>query len=100
MRKPTRKVMSMVPNHHYLDGYNDCVEETERHSADVLRLFAKVLDAHCTAESLTESGLRNEVGEYLLNAMQGNPRPTAESTARLDTSKPKPKPEWKNSKIC
>ena len=42
MNKPTRKVMSMVPNHHYLDGYNDCVEESTAYTQaleDMVRML-------------------------------------------------------------
>ena len=48
MNKPTRKVMSMVPNHHYLDGYNDCVEEATAYQEALEDMLRKLLDAATT----------------------------------------------------
>jgi hypothetical protein len=45
MHKPTRKVMSMVPNHHYLDGYNDCVEESTAYTAALEDMVRRLIDA-------------------------------------------------------
>jgi hypothetical protein len=59
--------MSMVPNKDYLDGYNDCVKETDRYHVDVMHLFVRVVEAHCDKESLTRSGLKDEVADYLLD---------------------------------
>lgn len=66
MHKPTRKVMSMVPNQQYLHGYNDCVKETEGYNRDVIELFVAVLKAHCPPEALEESGLKAKVVDFLL----------------------------------
>ena len=48
MHKPTRKVMSMVPNHHYLDGYNDCVKEATAYQEALEDMVRKLLDGTTT----------------------------------------------------
>jgi len=44
MNKPTRKVMSMVPNQKYLEGYNDCVEEATAYQEALEGMLRKLLD--------------------------------------------------------
>lgn len=66
MMKPTRLVMSMVPNKSYLEGYNQCVEDADRYSDEVKDLLLKVLKTHCPVDCLEHAGLLEEVQDFLL----------------------------------
>ena len=64
MNKPTRKVMSMVPNQQYLHGYNDCVEEADRHNRKMVQLLIRVLAEHVTIKDLAPD-LKSELVELV-----------------------------------
>lgn len=67
MMKPTRLVMSMVPNKSYLEGYNQCVEDTDEYRDEVRDLLMKVLETHYPRDPKSQpAALHNEVIDFLL----------------------------------
>ena len=66
MNRPERKVMSMVPNRSYLEGYNDCVEETTAYCERLEDMLRRVLDAQTPkVDTPEERVLRAQAFELL-----------------------------------
>jgi len=71
MNRPERKVMSMVPNKSYLEGYNDCVEEMTRYDSEISQLLKDVLQVGWTGRNHPDNdalivNLKARVTDFLL----------------------------------